>query len=556
MIPDRNGTVWSRAGSSVDQAADNRGDTGDGTGATKASSTAKRSGFYLVTAFAVTAGLLSLIVDANRKYAPEMYQPDYMETVADAFESGDNYAVFDLNINIRKLREEQWKRLDSAPSLLVLGASQWQEASADLLPNRSYLNGHIHRDYYEDVLGMVELLVRHDKLPKDLVITIRDRLFTPVAKRTDYLWLPGIPYYQAMAKRLSLPRLTFLETQPLQRPRELLSLSMLLTNTTRWHNASDWPYPTTRKSHDELDVLHPDGSITWSASHLAVFTPERARRVSLAHADASRNSPPLIDPKGVEALDRLLAYLAVKGVRVHLAHPPFNPIFFDRVQGSPYMDGLRQIEAVTRELAAKHKLGIVGSFDPEALGCTAEMFIDAEHSNANCLRALLADVANSVDLPTLPAIADASSPTATAEHRSMQALVASGWMASERHHGAVESRETPEVEAPAIKNAGVPVNLEPRAQADGQADDSTTRTESGRSEVPAAAAESVSSRDAVGATAATAVIPPRPRRAAPTRQSRPASARRHRRKAGAQKTRAAGVQPGLVWPGDTAPRRN
>lgn len=405
---------------------------GDRSASRTASFGKMRTAGYLLGAFALTACGLAAIADANRRYAPEMYQSDYMATVAEAFAGGNSFAVFDLNLNIRKLREEQFKRLAEKPPLIVLGASQWQEASADLIAKRGYMNAHVHRDYYEDVLGMVDLLVQHDRLPTDLVITIRDKIFTPVENRTDYLWLPGIPYYQDMAKRLSLEPLTFWETQPLQRPRELISMGMLYTNATRWHNAPDWPYPTKEKRLETLDILHPDGSITWSKNHLALFTQDRSRKLARAYADMSRNNPPRIDPKGVDAFDRLLAYLSVRGVRVHLAHPPFNPIFFDNVQNSPYLSGLRQVEAVARELAERHKLNIVGNFDPAALGCTAENFIDAEHSNADCLRKLLAEVANSIDLPKIPHAQPDEEKIAGLEYRSLRKIQASGWMGLER----------------------------------------------------------------------------------------------------------------------------
>jgi hypothetical protein len=476
-----------------------------------------------------------------------MYRPSYMEMVADTLAGGDNYAVFDLNINIRKLRDEQWKRLPAAPALLVLGASQWQEASAELLPNRGYLNGHIHRDYYEDVLGMVELLVRHDKLPRDLVITIRDRMFTPVAKRTDYLWLPGIPYYQAMAKRLSLPQLTFAETQPLQRPRELISLAMLFNNTTRWHYATDWPYPTTSAHHPSLDLLHPDGSITWSDTHMALFTQARSRKVSLAHADSNRNNPPLIDPKGVEAMDRVLAYLALRGVRVHLAHPPFNPIYWERVKGTPYMKGLEEVEAVTRELAARHKLGLVGSFDPNALGCHETHFIDAEHSNANCLRHLLADVARSVDLPAVPSVEQPSMPVAVREQRSRQILASSGWMAVERSPAqalqmtaAGGSKEQP---AEVRTTDARPVANEPRLA-----------VSPAPVVLPPLAERPVERRSAP--TAPVAVEAPRPVAAKARRSTPPIRKPRLPARIVTQKRRApAAVESRLVWPGDAPVRQ-
>ncbi|MEZ5817313.1 MAG: hypothetical protein R3D44_09545 [Hyphomicrobiaceae bacterium] len=569
----------------MDQAADTierptRSDYGHA--GRKASSGARRSSLYLACSFAISLATVGAIIEANRRYAPEMYRSDYMETVAEAFESGQHYAVFDLNINIRKLREEQWKRLEGKPDVVVLGASQWQEASANLMPNRHYLNGHVHRDYYEDVLGMVELLVRYDKLPKDLVITIRDRLFTPVSQRTDFLWLPTIPYFQAMAKRLSLPQHRLADTYPLQRPRELLSLPMLLNNAARWHNAKDRPFPTSRHSHAELDVLHPDGSITWSDKHHALFTQERARKLAIAHADANKNKPVMIDPRGVEAVDRLLSYLAVRGVRVHLAHPPFNPIFYDRIRDTPFMAGLRQVEAVTRELAAKHKLGLAGSFDPEALGCSADMFIDAEHSNARCLKNLLADVANSIDLPMVPIAADAPVATASAAYHSRQVLVASGWMANESPTPGetVDRAEAPlsavTVNAAAVANTGDEPALPRQERADSLDVEVATRAAETEDETNGALPNKASDDDdtlsaADSANVADEGLPNSSMASASSTKSREAvtSHRAEQRKASATARRHARhrsgkphrVQPraasatGQIWPGDSAPRR-
>ncbi len=162
-----------------------------------------------------------------------------------------------------------------------------------------------------------------------------------------------------------------------------------------------------------------------------MFTRARAKRLALEHAEAAKSNPPEIDPEGVEALDRLLAYLAIRGVKVHLAHPPFNPIFFDAVKGTAYMDGLEQVKQVTQELAFRHKLDVVGSFDPSALGCTSDMFIDAEHSQASCLTSLLADVSNSIDLP-LPHLDGVSDPQLSSrERRSRRVMMATGWLVDE-----------------------------------------------------------------------------------------------------------------------------
>ena len=72
-----------------------------------------------------------------------------------------------------------------------------------------------------------------------------------------------------------------------------------------------------------------------------------------------------------------------------LAHPPFNPIYFDAVRDSAYSEGLERVKQVTRELAAKYGLPIIGSFDPADLGCTSDLYIDAEHSNPTCLARII-----------------------------------------------------------------------------------------------------------------------------------------------------------------------
>ena len=55
------------------------------------------------------------------------------------------------------------------------------------------------------------------------------------------------------------------------------------------------------------------------------------------------NDPAKIDPDGVKAVDALLGYLKSAGVNVFLAHPPFNPLYFQQVSVGSYVDGLRKV---------------------------------------------------------------------------------------------------------------------------------------------------------------------------------------------------------------------
>jgi hypothetical protein len=341
---------------------------------------------YAAAFVLVTMAGLACICIGNKAYAPEMYGTDGMVPAAQAHALQKNYAVFDLNLNIRALREEQLKRMTKTPDVIILGASHWQEAHKNLVRGQDFFNAHIHRDYWEDPLGMVELLVRHNRLPKKLIISIRDNQFTPVAQRKDFLWEPGIPAYREMSKRLGLETQSYIKTLPYDRARALISLPMLFENLTRWHNAPEHPGPSDATRFETLDALLPDGSIVWSKHRLQLFTPERTRAESLAFAEKRKNDPPKVEQRGVDAFETLLRFLKDKGVSVYLVNPPFNPTYYDNLQGTPYAEGLARIEALVQRIAADHDLPLFGSFNPHKIGCTSTMYIDAEHSNDQCLQ--------------------------------------------------------------------------------------------------------------------------------------------------------------------------
>jgi hypothetical protein len=348
----------------------------------------KKSGSkrYTLAFLLATALGMGAIWFGNQSYAPEMYGSGGMVPAAEAHAKHENYAVFDLNLNIRALREEQLKRMTKTPDVILLGASHWQEAHKDLIKGEDFFNSHIHRDYWEDPLGMVELLLRYDRLPKKLIISIRDNQFTPVENRKDFLWEPGIPAYREMSKRLGLETESYVKTLPYDRGRAMISLPMLFENFTRWYNAPEHPGASLSKHFETLDTLLPDGSITWSNKKMMLFTPERTKSLAIAFADKRRNDPPKVDPQGVIAFEALLNFLKDKGVSVYLVNPPFNPTYYDRLQGTPYFEGLQRIEKLVQRIATDHKLPLFGSFNPHALGCTSDMYIDAEHANDKCLQ--------------------------------------------------------------------------------------------------------------------------------------------------------------------------
>ncbi|MEO1065976.1 MAG: hypothetical protein AAFW47_01225 [Pseudomonadota bacterium] len=353
------------------------------------SSGARSAGLYLSMVIACVIVGMAAVWHANKFFAPMLFDQQLIEKVAEAHVAGKNFGVFDLNINIRDLREATVARMTETPDVAVLGASHWQEAHVELVKGATFFNSHIHRDYYEDLLAMTEIFVRHDRLPKELIVTIRDNVLTPVSERTDFLWLPGIKYYEAFAERIGMEAHPSWLTAPYQTWRELMSIPLLAENAYRQITAPIRPHATEGRDFETLDTLLPGGSILWSGEHKRLFDQTRARKEALDFAAQKFNSPPPIDPKGIEHLETLFQYLKDKGVKMTFAHPQFNPIFWDAVQGSPYIEGLKKIENLTKGWAEKYGVGMIGGFAPESVGCRADQYIDAEHGNPDCLGLLL-----------------------------------------------------------------------------------------------------------------------------------------------------------------------
>jgi hypothetical protein len=343
--------------------------------------------YLLLTALLVVL-LMSALAAANLHLAPLSYSAAAHARVADALAAGKHYAVFDLNLDTRGLRRAHIARLARRPDVVVLGASHWQEAHADLLPGQRFYNAHVHRDYYEDLLAVVEMMLRHDRLPDTLIMSIRDMTFLPEEERIDTLWLTALPDANAMRARLGMGS-PWPEVRPLERWLGLLSLSAMLDNGLRRLGAARLPGPVEVRSLPTMDVLQPDGSIRWSSAHREMFTAERTSAEVEAALAQRRGLTLAIDQTAVAAIDRLLALLRERGVRVVLIHPPFNPDFYRQVKGTAYGAGLARVEAVTARLAAAHGATHAGSFDPAVAGCAAGMFIDAEHSGPACLRRLI-----------------------------------------------------------------------------------------------------------------------------------------------------------------------
>ena len=355
----------------------------------------------------VGAGVLS-IAAANYFLDPLHFSASGLRQVAAVLLSGKNYAVFDANMDFRGLRREAIAQMTQTPEVIVFGGSRFELATPDLFPGKSFYNAFVHNDMFEDLVAFSGLLYEHKRLPKNLVLTIRYKTFLPidpVLRETDEFKLFWSEYI-SMADRLGIERESWLDVVPFGYWSHLLSVDNIVRHVSyRLDGKRQGPVDATTL--DNMDVIHAAGSMAFSKEHSASFrTILLSRGVTNMFSSAdtidqdseqratkmSKRDAWPVDPKRLEGLRVLLAFLKEQGTHVTIAITPFHPAYWKGSMGSPYGNSLISMEERVRAIAASQGATVVGSLDPDRVGCQASNMRDFIHPDEICLKKVFKDI--------------------------------------------------------------------------------------------------------------------------------------------------------------------
>src|SRR5438477_4061221 len=215
--------------------------------------------FFAVLVPVVGAGVL-LIAGANYFLDPLHFSASGQRQVAAVLLSGKNYAVFDANMDFRGLRREAIAQMTRTPEVIVFGGSRFELATPDLFPGRSFYNGFVHNDVFEDLVAFSGLLYEHKRLPNNLVLTVRYKTFLPidpVLRETDEFKLFWSEY-RSMADRLGIEKESLLDVLPLGYWSHLLSVDNIVRHVS-YRLDGKRQGPTAAPALDYLDVNHAAG---------------------------------------------------------------------------------------------------------------------------------------------------------------------------------------------------------------------------------------------------------------------------------------------------------
>ncbi|WP_374562568.1 hypothetical protein [Ideonella sp.] len=365
--------------------------SGDPTAATQPAR--RRSAWRLGALFVGVAALVfGSIGTVNYRYNPLTYDGDQQQAVAATLAGGGNVAIADPNIDWRTLRSKHLSQMKETPDVILFGGSRWQEASAAVAPNKRFYNAFVTNDFFEDIVALTGQLYTTGHLPKTLILSVRFFSFDYLDRHDQLWWTLTSPEYKQMSERLGIPAHSWTDSVPVSQYSHLLSADSALKSLQRGSVEEAGWRPTTAVSDPQMNIIGSDGALRFSEAHLKTLTPEGVEKDALETAAQHRTARIHIKRELVGQLGTLIGFLKKQGVQVVLVQTPFHPAYFKAIQGTPYYDDIRQVEADTRSVAAASGALVGGGFDSLALGCTAADYRDFNHASDHCLTQVLRSI--------------------------------------------------------------------------------------------------------------------------------------------------------------------
>jgi len=278
--------------------------------------------------------------------------------------------------------------MKTTPDLMLFSGSRFELISRDLFPDvRSFYNSFVQRDYFDDVPAFAHILDSNNRLPKNLLISVRWFSFRPHDQRQEgEQWKMFVPEAATMAGRLNMKPPSRVENFPYGHYLNLFSVKKLVHQLGLHWNTSETPGPTTEKILTDLDLLNPDGSMTFSRNHTKSLTPAAARADAAKKAAQDREKSLNADPQMLAQLKAVLEFLISKGVNVGIVITPQHPGYWEGVAGTEYGKQLVVLEDELRRLVLSAGGQFIGTFDPTKVNCSEASYRDYIHVGTDCLK--------------------------------------------------------------------------------------------------------------------------------------------------------------------------
>ena len=136
---------------------------------------------------------------------------------------------------------------------------------------------------------------------------------------------------------------------------------------------------------------HPDGSISYDSIYRSVTSKELEKRAvdyisgEVFCVEHFTN----LSPEIKQLLEKFVIHLQKKQIEVSFFLAPYHPDVYDFITKSKKYNQVLKSEIYFRKLAKKHKIELIGSFNPKVLKFDNSFFYDGMHCNEKGIEKLL-----------------------------------------------------------------------------------------------------------------------------------------------------------------------
>jgi peptidoglycan/LPS O-acetylase OafA/YrhL len=283
-----------------------------------------------------------------------------------------NNAIYSQNINERKfvrariLNEREW------PREIIIGSSRLMQVGSNILSN-NVLNLSVSGASIEDVVAIWGMSAKNIN-PQVYYIGADPWLFNINSDQKRWKTLEQ-DYFDAL-KQLQLPysaHSSLFESSPFYNE---VALDVFNATNKRDIVASELPEKYS-------DKILKDGRRVYNTIYANKSSDEITRGLSvflnysMSNFEFSKNSQHVLE---------LIFATSRKNSKIVLVLVPYHPNLYSLMKNKNHK--VIQMEAFFKEISAKHSVEIIGSYDPDAVGCKESEFFDGLHPKDTCMARL------------------------------------------------------------------------------------------------------------------------------------------------------------------------
>jgi hypothetical protein len=330
---------------------------------------------------AVLVAATNFLVDPS-----SVYRGAVEKRIVDIMASGKNVANV-RNYNERLVQKFYIEQERTLPDIVVIGSSRSLEIGSNIFPNTNIVNNSVTGAALGDYLGILYNYDKRGRLPKRMILGVDPWLLNPYSG--EHRWVSLKEEAFAMLKKIGVgswdPRTPFFSDRLLN----IVSFTYFQASIRSLFEGSlnGRKYFPTDEEIADYPILLKDGRHSYQKSFRSRFVQEVSNEAREAALDRHGPDYDLRRPDSEWAviLEKLISYLGDKKIEIVLYLAPYHPDVYNSFVKSPQKKVIVDIENYYRDVAKRHHLRIIGSYDPKQCGLVESDFYDPVHAKEDAV---------------------------------------------------------------------------------------------------------------------------------------------------------------------------